>query len=119
MDRLHLSKSVSGDRQPPPSIGASATVRSSYWDEIIPMLIHIIDTDLTLGITCWNFGYRRVVDTFSYYIAEIWNTVSSFAMVFAGILGIAYHYKHFEQRFLWSFAAVAVVGMLSWVLALS
>ena len=43
-------------------------------------------------------------------IAEFWNTLSSFAMVIVGVLGVALHRRSLETRFLLSFALIAVVG---------
>jgi len=48
---------------------------------------------------------------YTQYIAEFFNTISSFAMVFVGLLGIALHWRHFEHRFKWAFASVAIVGL--------
>jgi dihydroceramidase len=47
----------------------------------------------------------------SYYIAEFFNTTSSLAMVVCGILGVMLHWKHFEWRFIATFAAVTLVGI--------
>ena len=48
---------------------------------------------------------------FSHYIAEFFNTFSSFAMVVVGLLGVVLHYKTLENRILISFGSVAVVGL--------
>jgi dihydroceramidase len=47
----------------------------------------------------------------SYYVCELFNTVSSLAMVLAGALGIALHRRILEARFMAAFFAVAVVGV--------
>eukprot|EP00158_Paraphelidium_tribonemae_P008807 Partr_v1_DN28689_c4_g1_i1_m50508 putative alkaline ceramidase len=49
--------------------------------------------------------------SFSHYIAEFFNTLSSVAMIVCGLAGIYLHYRDFEGRFLWSFASVAMVGV--------
>ncbi|MDY7227319.1 ceramidase [Hyalangium rubrum] len=46
-----------------------------------------------------------------YSVAELFNSVSSLAMVLAGILGIALHRKVLERRFMLAFALVSVVGL--------
>jgi dihydroceramidase len=44
------------------------------------------------------------------YICEFFNTVSSFAMLGVGLLGLLLHRRVFERRFLLAFFALAVVG---------
>jgi dihydroceramidase len=45
------------------------------------------------------------------YVCELFNSVSSLAMVFAGVIGIALHHRVLERRFLLAFAMVSVVGL--------
>ena len=45
------------------------------------------------------------------YIAEFFNTLSSLAIVAAGVLGIWLHRRVLERRFLSCFASVALVGL--------
>ncbi len=47
----------------------------------------------------------------SYYISELFNSVSSLAMVLAGVLGILLHRGVMERRFMLAFAMVSVVGL--------
>ena len=47
----------------------------------------------------------------SFYVCELFNTVSSLAMAFAGACGIALHRRVLERRFLAAFAALLVVGV--------
>jgi dihydroceramidase len=47
----------------------------------------------------------------SYYICEFFNTVSSLAMVLAGVAGIALHRRTLERRFFVAFLAVIAVGL--------
>jgi dihydroceramidase len=47
----------------------------------------------------------------SFYICEFFNTISSLAMVLAGMLGIALHRRELERRFMTAYAAVAMVGV--------
>ena len=47
----------------------------------------------------------------SSYIAEFFNTFSSFAMIICGLMGVYLHRKGFEKRFLAAFATVAIVGI--------
>lgn len=49
---------------------------------------------------------------FSHYIAEMWNTLSSFAMVFVGLVGVYLHFKEFERRISLTFWSVVIVGMV-------
>lgn len=44
------------------------------------------------------------------YVCELFNTVSSLAMVVAGALGIWLHHRVLERRFLLAFFIVAIVG---------
>jgi len=44
-------------------------------------------------------------------VCELFNTVSSLAMVLAGVLGIALHRRVLELRLLFAFAMVSVVGL--------
>jgi dihydroceramidase len=46
----------------------------------------------------------------SHYISEMFNSVSSLAMVLAGVLGILLHRHVLERRFMLAFAMVSVVG---------
>lgn len=52
----------------------------------------------------------------SYYIAEFWNTISNAVMIFAPLIMmvIGILEKH-EKRFVYSFAAIIVVGIGSWL----
>jgi dihydroceramidase len=45
-----------------------------------------------------------------HYVCEFFNSVSSLAMVLAGVLGIVLHRQVLERRFMLAFAMVAVVG---------
>lgn len=47
----------------------------------------------------------------SAYVCELFNTVSSAAMVAAGLLGIWWHRRVLEARFLVCFASLALVGL--------
>jgi dihydroceramidase len=47
----------------------------------------------------------------SFYVCELLNTLSSFSMVAAGLIGIALHQRLLEKRFLLAFAAVCLVGV--------
>jgi dihydroceramidase len=47
----------------------------------------------------------------SYYVCELFNTVSSLAMVFAGVAGMWLHRRTLERRFMAAFFAVTVVGL--------
>ncbi|XP_005096425.1 alkaline ceramidase 3 [Aplysia californica] len=52
----------------------------------------------------------------SYYIAEFWNTVSNAVMIFAPLAMVFVGLKeNHEKRFLYSFSAITVVGMGSWL----
>lgn len=44
------------------------------------------------------------------YVAETWNTISSFIMVFSGIYGIYMHAKTTETKFVWAFFCFTVIG---------
>ncbi|MBN1204444.1 MAG: ceramidase [Myxococcaceae bacterium] len=46
-----------------------------------------------------------------HYICELFNTLSSLAMVVAGLLGIVLHRRVLERRFLLAFALLSVVGL--------
>jgi len=46
-----------------------------------------------------------------YYVSELFNSVSSLAMVLAGVLGIMLHRRVLERRFMLAFAMVSVVGL--------
>lgn len=48
---------------------------------------------------------------FTPYVAELFNTTSSLAMVLAGALGVWLHRGVLERRFLFAFAMVALVGL--------
>ncbi len=47
----------------------------------------------------------------SFYVAELFNTISSLAMVTMGALGFWLHRRTLERRFLLAFALVALVGI--------
>lgn len=47
----------------------------------------------------------------NHYIAELWNTLSSLAIVAAGVIGLWLHRRLLEPRFLLCFASVALVGV--------
>lgn len=47
----------------------------------------------------------------TFYIAEFFNTFSSFAMIIVGILGIFFHKKFLEKRFLFAFFFTIIVGI--------
>lgn len=46
-----------------------------------------------------------------HYVGELFNSASSLAMVFAGVLGIVLHRHVLERRFMLAFAMVSVVGL--------
>ncbi|MFY0577328.1 ceramidase domain-containing protein [Cystobacter fuscus] len=46
-----------------------------------------------------------------HYVSELFNSVSSPAMVLAGALGILLHRRVLERRFILAFALVGVVGL--------
>jgi dihydroceramidase len=46
-----------------------------------------------------------------YYVSELFNSVSSLAMVLVGVLGIVLHRQVLERRFTVAFALVSVVGL--------
>jgi dihydroceramidase len=46
-----------------------------------------------------------------HYVSELFNSASSLAMVFAGVLGIVLHRHVLERRFMLAFAMVSVVGL--------
>ncbi|WNG27268.1 ceramidase [Cystobacter fuscus] len=46
-----------------------------------------------------------------HYVSELFNSVSSLAMVLAGALGILLHRRVLERRFILAFALVGVVGL--------
>jgi len=46
-----------------------------------------------------------------YYVSELFNSVSSLAMVLVGVLGIVLHRGVLERRFVLAFALVSVVGL--------
>lgn len=45
------------------------------------------------------------------YVAELFNTLSSLAIVAAGVIGVWLHRRSLERRFLLCFASVALVGL--------
>jgi dihydroceramidase len=47
----------------------------------------------------------------SHYVCELFNTLSSLAMVVVGILGAVWHRRLLEQRFTLAFSSVALVGI--------
>lgn len=47
----------------------------------------------------------------SYYVCEWYNTLSSAAMVLVGAVGVLWHWRVLELRFLLVFASVALVGL--------
>ena len=51
-----------------------------------------------------NYAHSR-------YVAELFNTLSSLAIVAAGVLGLLLHRRLLERRFLACFASVALVGI--------
>jgi dihydroceramidase len=48
---------------------------------------------------------------YSKYICEFFNTLSSLAMVIAGIVGFAWHRRILEARFMLAFVALSIVGL--------
>jgi dihydroceramidase len=46
-----------------------------------------------------------------YYVSELFNSVSSLAMVIVGVLGIVLHRQVLERRFMLAFGLVSVVGL--------
>ena len=48
---------------------------------------------------------------FTPYVAELFNTLSSVAMIAVGAVGIALHRRVLERRFLFAFALVCLVGL--------
>ena len=81
--------------------------------EFIQKLIHPLAEGLEYGY--WGKP-SSTVDwcepnySVSHYIAEFFNTFSSLAMVFVGLVGIVLHWD-FETRYKWAFGSVAVVGI--------
>ncbi|CAG5115483.1 unnamed protein product [Candidula unifasciata] len=52
----------------------------------------------------------------SYYVAEFWNTLSNAVMIFAPLVMVYVGYKeNHEKRFIYSFLALSVVGIGSWL----
>ena len=49
--------------------------------------------------------------TWNFYIAEWWNTWTSFFIAIAGFLGIVLHFGNLEKRFYLTFFLVAIVGL--------
>ncbi|KAI9498028.1 alkaline phytoceramidase family protein [Zychaea mexicana] len=49
--------------------------------------------------------------TYSHYVAEFWNTVSSLAMIFLGLLGVALHHRSLGWRLSGSYLLIVVVGI--------
>jgi len=47
----------------------------------------------------------------SRYVCELFNTISSLAIVAAGLLGLWLHRRVLEARFSWAFASLALVGL--------
>lgn len=47
----------------------------------------------------------------SYYVAEWFNTLSSLPLIVVGLLGVRWHWRVLERRFLLVFASVALVGI--------
>lgn len=47
----------------------------------------------------------------SFYVCELWNTLSSFAMVGAGVVGIWMYRRMLERRFLIAFGLLSLVGV--------
>lgn len=47
----------------------------------------------------------------THYVCELFNTLSSLAMLTAGLTGLFLHYRSLERRFLLAFAAVCLVGV--------
>jgi len=49
---------------------------------------------------------------YSYYVAEWWNTMSSFVIVLVSVYGILQWYQYkYENRFFWCFLLVIIVGL--------
>lgn len=49
--------------------------------------------------------------SWTFYIAEFFNTFSSLAMVVVGLIGLALHWRHFEKSIRFMFSSIAVVGI--------
>ncbi|KAI9302349.1 ceramidase, partial [Cunninghamella echinulata] len=49
--------------------------------------------------------------THSYYIAEFWNTISSFAMVILGLLGIIAHHRSLGWKLSNGYLMIIIVGI--------
>ncbi|KAI7886378.1 ceramidase [Mucor mucedo] len=49
--------------------------------------------------------------THCFYIAEFWNTISSFAMIALGLLGVALHHQSLGWRLSNSYLLICVVGI--------
>jgi dihydroceramidase len=47
----------------------------------------------------------------THYVAEFFNTFSSFAMVITGMMGVMFHWRDLENRFLLGFLSVGIVGV--------
>jgi dihydroceramidase len=47
----------------------------------------------------------------TFYVAEFFNSISSFAMICCGLLGVLVHFKDLEERFFFAFISVVVVGI--------
>ncbi|KAF8975174.1 hypothetical protein BGZ46_009374 [Entomortierella lignicola] len=46
----------------------------------------------------------------SYYVAEFFNSLSSFSMIIVGLIGIYLH-SNFEKRFLLTFGSIVIIGL--------
>lgn len=47
----------------------------------------------------------------THYIAEFFNTLSSLAMVVTGLMGVLFHWKDLEKRYIAGFWSVVIVGV--------
>lgn len=47
----------------------------------------------------------------SYYVSEMWNTLSSLVLVVLGVLGVLWHHRHLERHFVLAYACLSLVGV--------